>query len=161
MGSSHAAFLGIGSNLGDRLANCERAVALLREEPGIRVIAISPWKEYPALTIKPDERQPNYYNGVVRVETSLAPMGLLTCCRTIEAKMGRRRDPGARWQPRTIDLDILLYDSEVIQTPELTIPHPGLLERRFVLEPLVAIAPTLVHPVTKRSIRILTAVTSR
>lgn len=138
---SHTVFLGIGSNLGDRHANCERAIALLRGHPSIVVTKVAPWREYPALTLTRDEHQPAYLNGVAELATTLTPEVLLAVCQRIEAQLGRRREPGRRWQPRTIDIDILLYDDLTIATPTLTIPHPEMANRPFVMEPLTMIAP--------------------
>jgi len=116
------------------------------------VEAVSPWKEYPALTSRPDEMQPPYMNGAVQLSTMLSPDGLLACCLAIERQMGRVRDPDHRWAPRLIDLDILLYDDLILDTPTLTIPHPELTKRVFVLEPLAMIAPDMGHPVHHKSI---------
>lgn len=145
------AFLGIGSNLGDRRGNCVRAVSLLRAHPAIRVAAVSPWKEYVALTVDPDDVQPNYVNGVAQVATTLVPEMLLAACYEVEAKLGRDREGRRRWAPRTIDMDILLYDDLVLASPALTIPHPELAKRMFVLEPLAMLAPGLVHPVERKT----------
>lgn len=88
-----------------------------------------------------------------RVETSLSPRALLEVLLTIEKQLGRVRVPGEKWGPRTIDLDVLLYGDAVIDEPGLTVPHPRMQERRFVLEPLAEIAPDAIHPVLKKSVR--------
>lgn len=146
-------FLGIGANLGDRRGHCERAVALLRVRPDVQVTACSPWHTYPALTRMPDEVQPEYVNGVVQIATTLSPQDLLACCTSIERQLGRVRDPQHRWTPRTIDIDLLLYDDLVLATPMLTIPHPELAKRLFVLEPLAMLVPHLVHPVIRKPLK--------
>lgn len=128
-----AAYLALGSNLGDRLANLRAAVAAL-EERGIAVTARSTvWETPPVPT-----DQPPFLNAAVAVETSLEPAALLRELKAIEHALGRR--PGPRWGPRPIDLDILFFGDERIDTPVLTVPHPRLAERPFVLAPLSDIA---------------------
>lgn len=154
-------FLGIGSNLGDRINHCEQAVAMLKGHAAIAIAARSPWKEYPALTLHPGEVQPPYCNGVVQLTTTLDPAALFAVCHQIERELGRERRADERWAPRTIDIDILFYDDLVINTPTLTIPHPELAKRMFVLEPLAMLAPDYVHPVLGQTIRSLYAILSR
>lgn len=144
------AFIALGSNLGDRRKNCERAAALLRGHPHITVQTISSWYKTEALTLE-NETQPDYLNGVVKIETDLSPSELLKTCKEIEKKMGRESSK-KRWQPRLIDLDILFYKNEIRNTPALTIPHPLLHERLFVLEPLNEIAANFVHPILKKTV---------
>lgn len=141
----HTAYIGIGSNLGDRTASCHTAVERLRNAPRTRVVHCSTFAEYPALTLSPHESQSPYVNGVVQMETALDPLTLLTLCQTIEHSLGRTR-PVVRWAPRIIDLDLLAYDDLILNDLGLTLPHPELHKRRFVLEPLAEIAPTWVHP---------------
>lgn len=150
-------FLGIGSNVGDRRGNVERALAALRAHPAITVMATSPWREYPALTATPDEVQSPYINGVGQLTTTLTPELLLAICQRIEQQLGRRRESEQRWAPRPIDLDILFYDDLVITTLALTIPHPELTKRLFVLEPLAMLAPDLIHPIEKERVGVLLA----
>lgn len=136
-------YLALGANLGDRLASMRIATRAL-EDAGIRVSARSPVYETAAVA---DEPQPPYLNAVVRVETALEPRALLERCLAIEAALGRER-PRPR-APRTIDVDLLLHGSAVIDEPGLVVPHPRLLERSFVRAPLAAVAePGLRHPVT-------------
>lgn len=138
------AWLGLGSNLGDPPAQLQRAVDALRQLPGTQVIACSPVYRNPAL-LRPDTPpQPDYCNAVVAVETTLAPLALLDATQAIEAAQGRIRDQ--HWGPRTLDIDLLLCDSDVPDHPRLHLPHPGLRERRFVLQPLADIAPELQLP---------------
>jgi len=140
------AYIGLGSNLGDRAANLDAAVAALDATRGITVVVRSSVRETEPLDAPP----PAYLNAVVAVETSLPPRDLLAACQRIEEDLGRTRP--FRHAPRTIDLDILLYGDVVMDTPDLVLPHPGLL-RPFVIEPLLEIAPGLVHPATGLPLR--------
>jgi 2-amino-4-hydroxy-6-hydroxymethyldihydropteridine diphosphokinase len=138
------AYLALGSNLGDRLAFLRAATAALALE--LRVVARSPVFESAAVA---DDPQPSYLNAVLRVETALAPGALLERCLAIEAALGRVRPPDRRFAPRTIDIDLLLYEDEILAEPGLVVPHPRLLERSFVRVPLAAVAvPGLRHPGT-------------
>jgi len=145
----HEAFISIGSNLGDRSANCTRARRLL-EAAGIRVVACSrqyrtePW----GFT-----DQPWFLNMAVKVESQLRPRELLEELKHIEREMGREK--GRRWGPRVIDLDILLYGSEVVDEPDLHIPHPLMHEREFALRPLCEISPDAMHPLLKKTVKAL------
>jgi 2-amino-4-hydroxy-6-hydroxymethyldihydropteridine diphosphokinase len=124
-----AVYLALGSNLGDRLANLRAAVAEL-EERGIAVTARSAVWETPPVPAD----QPPFLNAALAAETSLEPNALLRELKAIEHALGRR--PGPRWGPRPIDIDILFLGGERIETPELTVPHPRIAERAFVLAPL-------------------------
>ncbi|MBI5137249.1 MAG: 2-amino-4-hydroxy-6-hydroxymethyldihydropteridine diphosphokinase [Nitrospirae bacterium] len=137
------AFIGIGANQGDRVAQCEAAVARLGATPGVRVLAVSTWRE--TAPVGPVAQGP-FINGAAALATSLAPRALLDVCLDIERAMGRRRT--VRWGPRVIDLDILLYGDRVIDEPGLCVPHPEMCARPFVLGPLAELAPDLVHPLT-------------
>jgi 2-amino-4-hydroxy-6-hydroxymethyldihydropteridine diphosphokinase len=139
------AYLGLGSNLGDRQANLDKALALLSER--LRLVKIS--SIYDSEPVG-DVEQPRFLNLVCEASTLLPPEGLLTLSKGIEIRMGRVGPTGA---PRIIDIDILFYGDQVIDTPELTIPHPRLHQRAFVLVPLVEIAPDLVHPVNGQTIK--------
>ncbi|MDK2800431.1 MAG: 2-amino-4-hydroxy-6-hydroxymethyldihydropteridine diphosphokinase [Clostridiales bacterium] len=141
-------YLGIGSNMGDRQANLDAAVDMLRCMEGIEVKAVSPF--YHTAPVGYTE-QPDFLNGAVEVETILSPHELLKVCQRIEKKLKRVRT--IRWGPRTIDVDILLYNHLVMQDENLVIPHPRMHEREFVLKPLNDIAPHVIHPVYKISIR--------
>ena len=135
------AFVGIGSNLGDRETNLERALDLLAAEDGIEIAAVSEIRE--TEPVGPVEQGP-FLNGAARLETSLAARALLACLLAVENRLGRVREE--RWGPRTIDLDLLLYGDEQIDEPGLSVPHPRLHERRFALEPLADLDPGLEIP---------------
>jgi 2-amino-4-hydroxy-6-hydroxymethyldihydropteridine diphosphokinase len=137
----HVVTLGLGANLGDRLATLQRAVDLLAEQ-GVRAIASSRvWETEP---VGGPAGQPPYLNAVVRAETDLDPRSVLAAGNRVETELGRTRE--VRWGPRTIDIDILLYDRLEQFDPELTIPHPRMRERAFVLLPLLEIDPEPVLP---------------
>ena len=138
---STTAFVGIGSNLGDRESNLTRAIELLSAEDAIEVSGVSEIRE--TEPVGPVEQGP-FLNGAVRLETDLAPRALLGRLLAIEERMGRVR--AERFGPRTIDLDLLLYGDEVVDEPGLTVPHPRLHERRFALEPLADLDPGLTIP---------------
>ena len=126
------AFLGFGSNIGERERILAEAVARLREHPSIRVSAVAPLYETEPVGVTD---QPAFLNTVCRITTSLDPEALLEATLDIERELGRVRT--IRWGPRTIDIDVLLYDNQEIRTPALTVPHPRLMERAFVLVPLL------------------------
>jgi 2-amino-4-hydroxy-6-hydroxymethyldihydropteridine diphosphokinase len=126
-------YIALGSNLGDRRANLQRALELM--PPAIEVEVMSSIYE---TTPQAPAPPPAYYNAVCRVRTELRPEPLLAYLKQIEATMGRRPSPGV-WAPRIIDLDLILYNDEVIETPALTVPHPRMREREFVLVPLAEI----------------------
>jgi 2-amino-4-hydroxy-6-hydroxymethyldihydropteridine diphosphokinase len=126
------AYVGLGANLGDREAAIRRAIELLRADSDLRVTAVSSLRETEPWGLVD---QPRFLNGVAAVETELAPRELLERLLAVERALGRSRD-GPRFGPRTIDLDLLLYDDARLGEPGLTLPHPRLHERRFVLEPL-------------------------
>jgi 2-amino-4-hydroxy-6-hydroxymethyldihydropteridine diphosphokinase len=122
--------LGLGSNLGDRLATLQRAVDLLDAEH-VRVRASSRvWETDPV-----GPAQPDFLNAVVRAETDLEPLELLSACHRVEATLGRVRHE--RWGPRTIDIDVLLYDGDSVDEPSLSVPHPRMTERAFVVLPML------------------------
>jgi len=136
------AYVGIGANLGD----CERmlraAVDALAAEEGIEVVSVSTLRETEPVGVG---GQPRFLNGAAELETTLTARELLDRLLALEQRFGRVRIPGEHG-PRTLDLDLLLYGGEVIDEPGLTVPHPRLHERRFVLEPLAELAPGLVVP---------------
>jgi len=130
------AYLGLGSNLGDRLANLQRAADRLAVRDGISVTRSSRVYETDPIGGPP---QPEYLNAVIEIQTTLDPLGLLGAGREVEAALERVR--AERWGPRTIDVDILTYDRDVIDEPEITVPHPRMHERGFVLVPLLELDP--------------------
>ena len=146
-------YLGLGSNLGDRRANLEKAVVALRSHPEIRGVVTSTFIETPPAGGPPGQR--SYLNGAARLETDLEPQALLVELKRIERSLGRREGP--RWGPRPIDLDIVLYGSTVLETADLVIPHPRFRERLFVLRPLSQIAPDARDPVTRMAVKNLLA----
>ena len=137
-------FLGLGGNVGDRRGFLERAIAWIEAHPRIGLldrtglVETAPWGR---------ADQPAFLNGVVRVVTDLAPRALLVELKRAEEALGRTSAGAVRWGPREIDLDILLYGDEVVDEPDLVIPHPRLVDRRFVLEQLLELAPDITHPV--------------
>ena|ERR1051326_8342491 len=131
------ACIGLGSNVGDREAHLKAAVEELRATPGVAVLTISDWIE--TEPIGPIAQGP-YFNGAMSVRTSLPARNLLACLLAIERARGRNRSEEQRWGPRTLDLDLLLYGDQLIDEPGLTVPHPRLHERAFVLIPLAQIA---------------------
>ena len=144
--SIHTAYVALGSNLGDKEANLRRALELLQQR-GVEVVKTSSFicTEPYGVT-----DQPQFLNGVCEVRTSLVPLALLHTLLEIEQEMGRVRL--RHWGERNIDLDLLLYEDVVMDTPELKLPHPDMQNRDFVLLPLAEIAPELVHPILQKSI---------
>ena len=143
----HTAYIALGSNLGDKEENLRRALELL-EERGVEVVKVSTFicTEPYGVT-----DQPQFLNAVCQVRTSLEPLALLHTLLGIEQEMGRVRL--RHWGERNIDLDLLLYEDVVMDTPELKLPHPDMQNRDFVLLPLAEIAPELIHPVLHKNMR--------
>ncbi len=142
------AMIGLGSNLGDRRATLDGAVAALAASPDIDVVRVSGFIETEPVGGPPG--QGPYLNAALEVKTTLDPLGLLRVLQEIEGRFGRVR--AVRWGERTLDLDLLLFDDLVVDSPELTVPHSRMTGRRFVLEPLAEIAPTTVIPDTGRTV---------
>jgi len=136
------AYVGLGSNLGDRSATLTRALGLLGERPGIDIVAVSSFRETDPVGYLD---QPRFLNAVVALETSLQPESLLVVLLDIERELGRKRE-GPRYGPRTVDLDLLLVEGVTVDEPGLTVPHPRLHERAFALAPLAELDPSLVVP---------------
>lgn len=141
------AFIGLGSNLGDRRKNIERAIEELRNSNSVKVIKISNLYETEPIGGPP---QGKFLNAAAEVETQLTPRALLALLKKVEQKVGRAPSE-IRWGPREIDLDILLFGDLRIDEPDLKIPHPLLHKRNFALEPLCEIAPEAVHSIFKKS----------
>jgi 2-amino-4-hydroxy-6-hydroxymethyldihydropteridine diphosphokinase len=142
------AFVGLGSNLGDRERTIRAALDQLGRIPGTEVRRASSLYDSAA---EGDPDSPPFLNAVALLETDRPPRQLLWHLLLIEARLGRERR--RRWGPRPIDLDLLLHEQKVVNEPDLVLPHPRLLDRPFVLVPLEEIDPEFVHPVTKRTIR--------
>ncbi len=141
--------LGLGSNQGDRDANLVAALDRLEEDNALLVLALSTIRTTAPVGGPP---QPDYRNAAALAETHLPPLKLLAAMQRAEERVGRRPG-GERWGPREVDVDLLLYGGEVIDEPGLTVPHPRMTERRFVLEPAAEVAPEMVHPTTGRTVR--------
>lgn len=138
------AYLGLGSNLGDRVGYVQQALIWLADCPGIRVLQSSSLYETEPVGYADQEW---FINAVVQIDTTLSPMALLLACQAIEDRLGRVRDAANRNGPRTIDVDILFYDDVVMDTPTLTLPHPRLPQRAYALVPMLEVNADLRHPV--------------
>jgi len=141
------AWIGLGSNLGDRDASLRAALDALAATPGVRVRRVSAFRETEPVGGPP---QGAFLNAAAEIETDLPPRALLDRLLAIESSLGRRRE--VRWGPRLIDLDLLLYDDLVVDEPGLRVPHPLMHERRFVLGPLAEINPGLRHPLLGKTV---------
>ena len=146
------AYVSFGSNLGNRLKNIKRGLHLISRDYSITITKKSSLYETEPVGY---ENQGWFLNGVVEIETHVSPHGLLSLLKKVERIMGRKRR--IRWGPREIDFDILLYDRKCVDTPSLTIPHPHMHERGFVLAPLVEITPRVIHPIFKKNAQQLLA----
>lgn len=147
----HTAFVSLGSNIGDRLRYLRSAVNAFRRDPDITLVDVSPVYESPAHTLTGDAPTPAFLNAVAKLSTELDPYALLERLHAIERAAGRRREDEPKWAPRTLDLDLLIFGSEVIQEENLTVPHPRLGVRRFVLRPWADLDPQyyVAHPYEK------------
>ena len=141
------AYLSLGSNIGDSFGHLKQAVQYLTQDTQVNVVAVSSIYETDPVGLTDQEA---FLNMVVEVETELSANGLLSLCLSVEEKLGRKRV--VRWGPRTIDLDILLYNSDNIKSDSLIIPHPRMHERSFVLIPLVELNTSIKHPVLNKPI---------
>ena len=138
-------YLGLGTNLGDRAANLQAAIAGLAEK--MVITAVSPIYQTPPWGVV---AQPDFLNLCVAAECDLGPKELLAFVKNLEIEIGR--EPAVRWGPRLIDIDLLFYSDQIIEAENLTVPHPGMAERIFVLRPLADIVPDFVHPVLYQTI---------
>lgn len=149
MMETHIAFISVGSNIGDRKANCHRGIEAVTASGSLVLTGRSRFYE----TEPVDYVDQNWFvNAAIRIETTLTPIELLERLKDIEKSAGRT-ESGLRFGPRVLDLDILLFGDRVMDTDRLVIPHPRMHERRFVLKPVCDIDPLVVHPVLKRSVR--------
>jgi 2-amino-4-hydroxy-6-hydroxymethyldihydropteridine diphosphokinase len=153
--SRETAFIGFGSNVGDRVDLCDRAVTLLSLLPHSQLLGVSLLYETEPVKVGTDPGDGWFLNGVVQLGTDVTPRSLLMVLREIERSLGR--DEEHRSGPRTMDLDLLFYGSQVIDEPGLVVPHPRLHQRRFVLLPLSELDPSWIHPSLDRSIAQLLA----
>ena len=138
----HSVYLGLGSNLGDRLSTLRQARQCLQETSGIRTT--KPSFLYQTTPVGGPTGQPDYLNGALEITTTLKPLQLLQACQMIETTFGRQRK--VHWGARTLDIDLLLYSDLVINSELLQVPHPRIAERGFVLQPLCDLAPYFIHP---------------
>jgi 2-amino-4-hydroxy-6-hydroxymethyldihydropteridine diphosphokinase len=143
------AYVAVGANLGDRAANIVSAVESLGRTPGLSLVGQSTLIENPA--VGGPVESPPFLNGIVELRTTLSPRELLDRLLEIERSLGRERRE--RWSPRTIDLDLVLYGNQVIDAPDLKVPHPLMHVRRFVVQPLAEIAPDVVHPILRKTVQ--------
>jgi len=146
---TETAYIGLGSNLGDRKKTFDAALLTLDRTEGISVEAVSQYLETDPIG-QPD--QARFLNAAVKLEVDVTARRLLKLCQSIEDHHGRKRSEELVWGPRTLDLDLLLFGSLICNEPDLTIPHPHLPIRQFVLIPLVEIAPNVIHPVLNLTI---------
>jgi 2-amino-4-hydroxy-6-hydroxymethyldihydropteridine diphosphokinase len=142
------AYIALGANLGDRRGNILAALDILRQTPFVTITRVSSFLENPAIGGPIDS--PPFLNAAVEIQTNLGSHALLHRLMEIERELGR--DRREKWEPRIIDLDLLLFDNHIISSQELVVPHPLMHERRFVLEPLMEIAPDAVHPVLQMTV---------
>ncbi|RPH52009.1 MAG: 2-amino-4-hydroxy-6-hydroxymethyldihydropteridine diphosphokinase [Desulfobacteraceae bacterium] len=147
----HTAYISAGSNIGDKLLNCKKGISDLA---GSGAAVIKAWSRFYKTSPVDYKDQDWFVNAAVKIETELDPSDLLKEMFSIQTKAGRRFDT-VRFGPRILDLDIILYDSAIVNSPGLTIPHPRMHKRRFVLEPLCDIDPAVVHPVLKKNLKCL------
>lgn len=141
-------YLGLGSNIGDSLDTLKKAIISLSKAVD-KIESSSVYKSSPMYL----QKQADFYNLVVKGQTQLNPLELLAFTQSIESDYGRNRESEIKKGPRTLDIDILLYNDFFLDTPELKIPHPGILERAFVLKPLLELAPDLEHPIIRKKLK--------
>ena len=146
----YTAYIALGSNIEPRAETFLRALKMLDEREGVQVRRISNFHQTAPVGGPPD--QPPYLNAAAQLSTDLEPEDLLAVLQEVEAALGRDRASEQRWGPRTCDLDLLLFENRCVQTETLTVPHPRMHERGFVLRPLAEIAPQIVHPGLGRTI---------
>ena len=147
----HVAYLSVGSNMGDRAENCRKGIRLLDEQEHTSVVKSSPFYQ----TEPVDYLDQDWFvNGIIQVKTTLSPAKLLETVKGIERQVGRKTGV-VRFGPRILDMDIILYDSRIVNQPDIEIPHPRMHKRCFVLKPLCDIDPDIVHPVLQQTMHAL------
>ncbi len=145
-------YLSLGTNLGDKEENLRKAIQLIGERVG-NVMSLSAFYETAPWGFASDN---SFLNAATGIETTLEPLAVLAEAKAIEKEMGRlQKTENGVYTDRIIDIDLLLYDDLILNTPELTLPHPFMTERAFVMEPLIEIAPDVIHPVLKKSFNVL------
>lgn len=144
----HTAYLGLGSNLGNKKENIKKALTVLGKKPGITLLQYSSIYLTEPVGVS---RQPDFYNCVAMIKTTLSPHSLLSAVKRIESELGR--EPDSHFLPRPIDIDILLYGDTEVDSLDLMIPHSRLSKRAFVLVPLLEINPDLIHPISFKPLR--------
>jgi 2-amino-4-hydroxy-6-hydroxymethyldihydropteridine diphosphokinase len=151
MPTRHIAYISVGSNIGDKLANCQKGIQALTETGHSRILAQSHF-----YTTEPVDYQDQewFINAMVKLETAHDPFQLLDQIEAIQHAAGRQIN-SVRFGPRILDLDIILYDDRIINTERLVVPHPRMHNRRFVLQPICDINPDIIHPVLKKEMRFL------
>ncbi len=144
------AFIGLGSNIEPRQTHLDKAREALESAPGVEVVAMSSIRE--TAPVGPVTDQPAFLNAAIELRTTLSPRVLLELLLDIERSLGRDRNSEQRWGPRTLDLDLLMYADHFMDEPGLIVPHPRLIERRFVLEPLAELVPDRIVPGTAATV---------
>jgi 2-amino-4-hydroxy-6-hydroxymethyldihydropteridine diphosphokinase len=147
----HEAYLSVGSNLGDRLRNCRQGIDLLCADGAVALLARSPFYESAPVD---NLAQGWFINAALKIRTDLSPLALLVRLQAVQNAAGRKAG-GVRFGPRVLDLDIIFFEDRIMDTPILTIPHPRMHKRRFVLQPMCDIDPLVMHPVLGRSVQSL------
>ena len=147
----HTVYIAVGSNIGDKVANCQNGIDALIAKSGARLIQQSPFYKTEPVGY---EDQDWFINGVFCIETDLEPKDLLEKTQAIQTKAGRKKDR-VRNGPRILDLDILMFDDRIITSRYLTVPHPRMHQRRFVLQPFCDISPDIIHPTFKKDMKTL------
>ena len=143
------AYISVGSNLGNLLQNCCRAIEMLCSDQAIKLIERSPfYRTSPVDYLAQDW----FLNAAIRIQTDLEPVLLLSLMQSVQQQIGRKAST-IRFGPRIVDLDIIFFEDQIIETPELTIPHPRMHKRRFVLQPICDIDPTVIHPLLGKSVQ--------
>jgi 2-amino-4-hydroxy-6-hydroxymethyldihydropteridine diphosphokinase len=150
-------YLSLGSNMGDRIGYLQQALTQLSMHPKLKLLSASSFYETEPVGGTPDQatlppEDDWFVNVAVAMETTLTPDDLMTYCLKVEQQLGRKRDPQQPYGPRTIDIDVLFYDALIYQSPLITVPHPELHKRAFVLVPLLEINPRLIHPQFNKSV---------